>query len=382
MRAHTRLLTRAIEWDANGKNNSFVLRGDDLRSAEQWLAQAGAEKERQPTALQTEYILASRKAATRRKQFTVLGVITLLVVAALGYLINENRRLQQQAYAELEKQRQTLVEKGQRLRDNAKAVLANGRDDPIKDVTALRDLALALNLNRADTEAAKIARNLLLRRVWCPPAASEVRYRRDTLLTAAFAPGSNNEIFAAAGDGQLLFWNARELSTVRSLFKKPKPTEHEVMQSGFASFSPDGQWLFIIPPTLASADTTTKAAAQAPQQQAGTGGPAGSGHEVSKLQIWRWSQQKRTYESAGEDLEFQRLRGSRTMNFAWAPESDPVCPDQHALERDRMCLLPGEGKHFPRTGRSIDEAYRDENRCPCLCRATYPGTSSRINTRI
>jgi hypothetical protein len=29
--AHTRLLTRAIEWENNDKNNSFVLRGDDLR---------------------------------------------------------------------------------------------------------------------------------------------------------------------------------------------------------------------------------------------------------------------------------------------------------------------------------------------------------------
>ena len=51
VRAHTRLLTRAIEWDANGRNNSFVLRGEDLRAAELWLAQAGAQKERQPTAL-------------------------------------------------------------------------------------------------------------------------------------------------------------------------------------------------------------------------------------------------------------------------------------------------------------------------------------------
>ena len=62
--AHTRLLTRAIEWDANGRNNSFVLRGDDLRSAEQWLAEAGTQKGRQPTALQTEYIIASRKDET------------------------------------------------------------------------------------------------------------------------------------------------------------------------------------------------------------------------------------------------------------------------------------------------------------------------------
>src|SRR5436190_15751165 len=59
IRVHTRLLTRAIEWENKGKNNSFVLRGDDLRAAEQWLAQAGAQKDRQPTALQIEYIIAS-----------------------------------------------------------------------------------------------------------------------------------------------------------------------------------------------------------------------------------------------------------------------------------------------------------------------------------
>ena len=201
----------------------------------------------------------------------------------------------------LETQRQALVQKGQSLRENAKAILANGGDDPIKDVTALRDLALALNLNRDDIEAAKMVRNLLLQRVWCPPAASEVRYRRDTLLAAAFAPGGNNsEIFAAAGDGQLLFWNGRELSTVRSLFEKPKPSEQEVLQPGFASFSPDGQWLLIIPPTLASA-ANAEAVAQGPAQQIAAGGPrAGSGHEACKLQIWHWSMQRRAFESRVE----------------------------------------------------------------------------------
>src|SRR5438046_2241530 len=66
--SHTRLLTRAIEWQNKGKNNSFVLRGDDLRSAEQWLAEASSNKEPKPTALQTEYIIASRKAAARRQR--------------------------------------------------------------------------------------------------------------------------------------------------------------------------------------------------------------------------------------------------------------------------------------------------------------------------
>lgn len=81
--AHTRLLTRAIEWEAKGKNNSFVLRGDDLRDAEQWLSQAGTDKERQPTALQTEYIIASRKAAAKRQLITLGAVSIGLVVAVI-----------------------------------------------------------------------------------------------------------------------------------------------------------------------------------------------------------------------------------------------------------------------------------------------------------
>src|SRR6266516_2367776 len=68
VRGHTRLLTRAIEWESKGKNKSFLLRGDDLRAAERWLAEASTNREPKPTALQTEYIIASRKAATRRQQ--------------------------------------------------------------------------------------------------------------------------------------------------------------------------------------------------------------------------------------------------------------------------------------------------------------------------
>jgi tetratricopeptide (TPR) repeat protein len=82
IRAHTRLLTRAIEWQSKGKNKSFVLRGDDLRAAERWLAEASTNKEPKPTALQTEYVIASRKAATRRQQIT-LGAVTFGFLVAI-----------------------------------------------------------------------------------------------------------------------------------------------------------------------------------------------------------------------------------------------------------------------------------------------------------
>jgi hypothetical protein len=290
-------------------------------------ARRRAEEQEQLRRAETEKVTLLRRQRNFGVIVVVLGVMVLIALAALGYFINQNRKVWKQTAADLEKQRRALVDKGQILRENAKAVLDSGTDDPVKDVTALRNLALALNLNRQDVEAAKMARNLLLQRVWCPPAASEVRYRRDTLLAAAFAPGgSNSEVFAATGDGQLLFWNGRDLSSARSLFEKPKPKENEVVQPGFASFSPNGQWLFIIAPTLASA-VTVEAPAQGPLQQiagGGAEGSAGTGRDTCKLQVWRWSLEKGAYESAGEDLEFQRLRGSRVVNFVWSPESDRV----------------------------------------------------------
>jgi|GEM_PF-2669500 len=105
--AHTRLLTRAIEWEAKGKSNSFVLRGEDLRAAEQWLAQAGIDKERQPTSLQTEYIIASRKASSKRQRIA-LGAVTFgaLVAVVLAILAWKERgtAVQQTARAIMEKE--------------------------------------------------------------------------------------------------------------------------------------------------------------------------------------------------------------------------------------------------------------------------------------
>jgi hypothetical protein len=86
VRAHTRLLVRAREWESRGRNTSFALSGDDLREAEQWLAQ-GAAKKPQPTSLQTEYILASRKAATARQRILLGASLVGLVIAIVLTII-------------------------------------------------------------------------------------------------------------------------------------------------------------------------------------------------------------------------------------------------------------------------------------------------------
>ena len=87
---HTRLAVRATEWSDSQQDRGFLLRGGDLRSAEEWLGQATMHDKTPPTALQTEYILASRKATTRTQRTwrTALsvGLIIALSLAALAFV--------------------------------------------------------------------------------------------------------------------------------------------------------------------------------------------------------------------------------------------------------------------------------------------------------
>jgi len=79
--AHTRLGARASEWASAGHDKSFLLRGSDLRAAEDWYQGKDQHKE-SPTVQQVEYLMASRRAATGRQR-TVLGGISLALVISI-----------------------------------------------------------------------------------------------------------------------------------------------------------------------------------------------------------------------------------------------------------------------------------------------------------
>jgi len=85
VRDHSRLLVRALEWQARGRNRSYLLRDDDLVAAEAWIAQ-GATKSPGPTALQVEYVVASRGDARQRRRRLLAGsgiAAALIAVAGL-----------------------------------------------------------------------------------------------------------------------------------------------------------------------------------------------------------------------------------------------------------------------------------------------------------
>ena len=87
VRAHTRLLVRAREWELRNHDKSLLLRGSDLREAEHRLASVSPQAEPQPTQLQREYTLASRRAQSRRQRITIAAVgIALAVTVVLAVL--------------------------------------------------------------------------------------------------------------------------------------------------------------------------------------------------------------------------------------------------------------------------------------------------------
>jgi len=79
VREHTRLLTRAIEWDQDQRSKGLALSRQELIMAEGWLTQ-GVSKEPRPAELHSEYITFSRAAVNQLQRLMVSGVTVAFVM--------------------------------------------------------------------------------------------------------------------------------------------------------------------------------------------------------------------------------------------------------------------------------------------------------------
>jgi hypothetical protein len=118
--AHTHWLRRARDWEKQSRDKSLLLRGSDLRSAEEWLSRQGEKHKPDPTPLHNEYVYASRRAASRRQRGAVGAISTALVVAvtlAVVALIarNEAETQKRSAQAQTLSARAELVRSRRRL---------------------------------------------------------------------------------------------------------------------------------------------------------------------------------------------------------------------------------------------------------------------------
>ena len=219
---HTRLLGRALEWEKEGKDASFLLRGRDLEEAERWIASQTAEREPRPTPLQSEYVLASRRGAKRRQRILLSGALVAVVVAsglALFAWSQRNDAVSQRKRAE----HQARIARSRELAAESTAAL---------DVDPQRSLVLAARAaETAGTSQAEDALRLALRtsrlraliRVSAPVHA------------VAFSP-HGAEVAAALDDGSVRLWNPSERRIVATLRLAAAPARA-------VSFSRDGRLL-------------------------------------------------------------------------------------------------------------------------------------------
>ena len=121
VRAHTRLLVRAVEWDSTGREPSSTLRGQDLAAYEDWATQA-ADKEPKPAVLHSEYLLASRRAVTRRQRIIWTSIAGGLCIAiALGTVA---------WFQNQERDRQEAIVSARQLLSQAEGLRDAPDDDP------------------------------------------------------------------------------------------------------------------------------------------------------------------------------------------------------------------------------------------------------------
>ena len=205
VRAHTRLLVRSVEWDRRNRDASYTLRGGDLREFETWQA-VGSEKEPRLTRLQSEYLLASRRATTRRQQLTWGGATVAVIVASvLGTLAV----LQSQ-----ERARQAEIAGARRLLSQSEVLREAPADEQDQRKSGLRAAAQALaTLDRVGAETADADRALRLSyaRVdkWRDPFEAHDDWRPDN---AAFsADGRQLVLYTALGEIVLLDIAASEV---------------------------------------------------------------------------------------------------------------------------------------------------------------------------
>ena len=134
-KAHTRWLVKALEWSSEGQDKSFLLRGSELKSAEEWLAASPEDADPAPTQLQREYLLASRNASARRQRALMAGSLVVAVVSIgllIFALISRGQAISSRAQADSER----LGARSQALAAESQAQLPN--DPEISVILGMR----------------------------------------------------------------------------------------------------------------------------------------------------------------------------------------------------------------------------------------------------
>jgi WD40 repeat protein len=220
---HTRLAGRAREWLDSGQNNSYLLRGADLRGGEAWFAQQEGHREA-PTHEQRDYIARSRQAAGRRLH-TLVGGLAAGLMIAIGLAV----------FALI--QRQSAIDQTQRAQSELLATqAASAADLQLKSLQVLESWRLSPSIEaRNGILAVANSRWLGLPLTGSSAPVNSVAFSRDGKTLAS---GSD--------DATIRLWNTashHQLGSALTLKVRTPPGDFITEPVKSVAFSPDGKLL-------------------------------------------------------------------------------------------------------------------------------------------
>ena len=195
VKAHTRLLNRAIEWNRHKRDYSFALRGSELRGAETLItSNHGREPGLLP--LQTDYVLSSRRDANKRFSFAIgAACLALTAVLVLGLSFWEKRR-------------ESAINLAANFREMGVSALSN--NNPLAaEVLFARALNINNTLGARERLVEARARSPSL--LWISPFLSD---------TTMLAVSSDGRLFATASPRQVSVWSVSDKRVIRTLGTK------------------------------------------------------------------------------------------------------------------------------------------------------------------
>ncbi len=223
VRAHTRLLVRAIEWDTKNRDDSLLLRGGDLSEAEAWLT-TSRDKQPEPAPMHIEYITVSRRAESRRQRTLLAGVSVALIVSIGLALLSFLLYRQSEENREAAENNAAISEANALLAENERATAVSLRltAEYSSDVSLSAALAARsqLELERSPEFAVLLALDALENSVYTTQAETAlglavqnmrprllVQPRDDGFISDAWSPDGTR--FAAGDlDGNVFVWDA------------------------------------------------------------------------------------------------------------------------------------------------------------------------------
>ncbi|MFN6497512.1 MAG: eIF2A-related protein [Nostoc sp. DedQUE01] len=254
VKAHTRLLLRALEWENKGRNDSFLLRGSDLQEAEHWLATSAA-KEPLLTEQQKNYISKSREAEDAQQRLVqagnkasqmvrigsgILGVTLVLAVIA-GVWAGKTIRTAEEKIQE--------AQEGTRLEQEGVAALQQFEIQSIEALLSAmlagQDLQALVN-DRPIEQYPAVSPILALQTIlYGIREQTQLTGHQDSVRNASFSP-DGKLIVTASNDKTARVWD----TSTGKLLSELKGHQNSVNN---ASFSPDGKLI-----VTASDDNTAR----------------------------------------------------------------------------------------------------------------------------